>query len=115
MRISDWSSDVCSSDLKQGMAFADLESRSSDDRIFARAVELEVVARIGDLHAYEVCFIVAARRQATPLVIRERGIGVDEQFGGGPAMQPAIIADHHQIGIAPWRERVCQDVKISVG
>src|SRR3546814_9327807 len=97
MRISDWSSDVCSSDLKQGMAFADLESRSSDDRIFARAVELEVVARIGDLHAYEVCFIVAARREATPLVIRERRFGVDEQFGWGTVMQTAILADRKSV------------------
>src|SRR3546814_3047378 len=30
MRISDWSSDVCSSDLKQGWAIADLEQERKD-------------------------------------------------------------------------------------
>src|SRR3546814_13489086 len=90
MRISDWSSDVCSSDLNSGRpipaqghidALADLLDRRDQQAGVTAVVACEVARQGGKIAAH------------LPHI-------------GGPAI--------HQIGSASCRERVCQDVSISV-
>src|SRR3546814_5097611 len=65
MRISDWSSDVCSSDLAKGAIKVDDDNRSSCASIYA----------VGD---------VTNRVQLTPVAIRESQAFADTVFGNNP-------------------------------
>src|SRR3546814_15620466 len=102
MRISDWSSDVCSSDLQVGedhgsatrfagatyrhrRAVADLHLAGDDDRV-TRAQSLD------DLHL-----------AGAPLAERDRG-----------PHRLAVAQPEDEIGQASCRERVCQYGSISV-
>src|SRR3546814_6121072 len=85
MRISDWSSDVCSSDLRRGggavarrQRLADLPAGHAAEREMGAALRRAAVQRPGDGRV-------------------RRGVG-----GLGPRAR--------QIGRASWRERVCQYV-----
>src|SRR3546814_10437979 len=51
MRISDWSSDVCSSDLQIGQCLIDDEGDAADLRPAATALHPRAVARVGQLAA----------------------------------------------------------------
>src|SRR3546814_19819119 len=60
MRISDWSSDVCSSDLAAGADFAYLFATDGDARVdptYARnmAAAREAGIRTGPIHRYNLC------------------------------------------------------------
>src|SRR3546814_13746228 len=90
MRISDWSSDVCSSDLK---GLHHLGQRDRDDQRQRRRRRIAG----GELHdgrSHEIALPVAPRTTAPPA---PRGLAVGDQ-----------------IGRASCRERVCQYVSISV-
>src|SRR3546814_8123548 len=90
MRISDWSSDVCSSDLQEQQLHPRTRLR--------RHRHLAETARHPGLAGREgIC--ERPRRQG------ERG-GGGHQFVGGHAH----VAEHVEIGSASWRERVCQYV-----
>src|SRR3546814_3770830 len=80
MRISDWSSDVCSSDLQRRMVGGDRD----DDRFLADFG--------GQLGFDEIADLAAA--------LADQADDDDVAFG----------ARDHQIGRASWRERVCQYV-----
>src|SRR3546814_4421543 len=85
MRISDWSSDVCSSDL----------------RAMRRALR----------HGVEVGPQIAAF--AAQYVVDLRDVGVELLAVAGPAHgEPGVAAAHRglEIGRASCRERVCQAV-----
>src|SRR3546814_18823913 len=91
MRISDWSSDVCSSDLVERLAIRLIALRApmADDlrEVVAALKIATVVERIGD-------------------------------YAKNIAKRVPAIADHGRIeqnGRASCRERVCPDVYISVG
>src|SRR3546814_18142124 len=94
MRISDWSSDVCSSDL------------------------VERVAR-----AYRRREQVLAGLQATRLAGELGGDREQHRLADHPGvrqlvrdlLEPGAARHHHGIGRAACRERVCQYVSISVG
>src|SRR3546814_4543384 len=88
MRISDWSSDVCSSDL------ARLET------------ELDVIARMGFPGYFLIVadFINWAKDHGIP-------VGPGRGSGAGSLVAWALgITDLDQIGRASCRERVCQYV-----
>src|SRR3546814_6566630 len=80
MRISDWSSDVCSSDL-----------------VF---VEVRVDEDLGTIKVSRVVSAIAAGRIVNPKTAGNQIVG-GVVWGIGQALQ---------IGRAPWRERVCQCV-----
>src|SRR3546814_14515057 len=95
MRISDWSSDVCSSDLERGRI-----GGGEGDPITAG--EAEVARFEADL--------------ALPVADRDlQGVGtVDETVQGQePALEQVRIRPPAEIGRASCRERVCQSVSIS--
>src|SRR3546814_20206585 len=106
MRISDWSSDVCSSDLARSGAVTrdDLgerhmaEARAPARRVFAALQR----GSIGDRGiGLQPC---AQRRQLRPA----------DTLRDLVEMQPARASDEPQIGRASWWERVCQYVYNSV-
>src|SRR3546814_19220981 len=107
MRISDWSSDVCSSDLG---AVADDRGRQADDR--HAAVDIDHLAQA---HAART-----PARSPTPDTAAANGIYRAAEpaaaRGAGPARGPAASAlcPAREIGRAPCRARLCQYVEISV-
>src|SRR3546814_13686764 len=110
MRISDWSSDVCSSDLIGGGTIADaLESNAGKHEGYRRA------------HAKGVCFTGyfdasggAGALSRTPLLRsgRHAAIGRFSTGGGQPFATDGRNVFRamalQQIGRAPCRESVCQ-------
>src|SRR3546814_18509763 len=101
MRISDWSSDVCSSDLHRRMIDAE----------HGEAVEGDVLDE--DLEAAMQRFLAAVE-------LHVLGVDVGDHGDGGGQLHEAAVAlvrlDHHpvagaeEIGRASCRERVCQYV-----
>src|SRR3546814_19915734 len=95
MRISDWSSDVCSSDLAVDLDRIELVEPLALEQRQRRNV-VEGIAEIGE-------------QELPPVVLRQRG----EAFGEQPVAL-AIDRGQVEIGRATGRERVCQEVYISV-
>src|SRR3546814_3331159 len=85
MRISDWSSDVCSSDLGHAV------QRTNEEAVAGVGRHPVGLLGVGDVHE-----AVAAGQH------RQRE-GLGQELGVG-------IVEAHQIGRAAWRERVCQYV-----
>src|SRR3546814_20841663 len=102
MRISDWSSDVCSSDLSTG------RDRSSsaphpclaDSRSMMRAMLWPSNLTVRRLHALDGGQGKSGKLGHLVLVKSEKG-------ARGPHL---LRRDHNQIGRASCRERVCQYV-----
>src|SRR3546814_3914350 len=100
MRISDWSSDVCSSDLfdedlRDGLT-EEMQKKGVDLRINADIASIErkgklLIATLKDGSTIEAGFIM----YATGRVPNSHGMGPEEAG---------------EIGRASCRERVCQDV-----
>src|SRR3546814_12962001 len=106
MRISDWSSDVCSSDL----------SLQSDDAVGPLRVRLEVVAQTG-LDIEEVRDQAAIENldfRLLPLTFQDVfALGLEEELvvvGPDPALGIPGVEVLPQIGRASSRERVWTDV-----
>src|SRR3546814_11755860 len=98
MRISDWSSDVCSSDLRYARAASDEPIRPA--RIGSGTREL--ASAVTDTARHKLTSIAACRismRSAPPHHNQE---------------MVAHVAQQRQIGRASCRARVCQYVSISV-
>src|SRR3546814_13121305 len=124
MRISDWSSDVCSSDLRLGQP--DLF-----DIPFVAAAGAAIFDNLGLLFALGigvglakdnngaaglagiVCFLVATRGSMTlPTVPPDTlaGLSADATALAADAWRTKAIAKLSEIGRAACRERVCQAV-----
>src|SRR3546814_8919425 len=102
MRISDWSSDVCSSDLFQRYASAR-----------GRPVDLDAIAY------HTVCFLALATIGPMIALVEEHPGGdfieALSQIGFiGRRTLEAMADIEDEIGRASCRERVCQYVSISV-
>src|SRR3546814_17274038 len=101
MRISDWSSDVCSSDLDRGGGFGEIAGAQLRARLlqqFAQRI-LAPLQRTGVLRLQRQDALV--QRQCGLVVAGQlprlaRGFGLRKQSG--------------EIGSASWRERVCHSV-----
>src|SRR3546814_16767104 len=112
MRISDWSSDVCSSDLNQAAALAKLPG--------VRRVEPDRIMTASEAQSGATWGLDRVDQTALPLddVYRypdNGGQGVNVYI-----IDTGITAAHTEftgrieIGRASWRERVCKYVSISV-
>src|SRR3546814_13381388 len=100
MRISDWSSDVCSSDLQAGLGLPGIQ-----DAEFSGTEQQQVVAAV-TVEVGDMCRLI---REAA-----------DFDFPPGTIdiiflPQNAELFDPLEIGRASSRARVCQYVYISVG
>src|SRR3546814_10164143 len=104
MRISDWSSDVCSSDL----GFVDVNQNS------LQHVRYSNVFSLGDVCSAPNSKTAAAVRKQAPVVVRNllrtMAGGAVEAGYDGYASCPLTTAYGKEIGRASWRERVCQYV-----
>src|SRR3546814_19480218 len=110
MRISDWSSDVCSSDLGHfgGVARLDQRLEPGGDEVGEAAAQHRLLAeQIGFAFLAEVGF-------ADPRPAAADAAGISERDIMRVAAGILIDCDQAQNGRASCRERVCQVVSISV-
>src|SRR3546814_16933043 len=114
MRISDWSSDVCSSDLLQvpvAVGVAGVDAGRLDRQLEVRvrrllgvevAGALELVERAADLGDHGV-----AGHEPDPAVGGVDGGGAGQGGGGGGGAHRSCYSVV-EIGRASWRARVCK-------
>src|SRR3546814_1656075 len=97
MRISDWSSDVCSSDLlvSLGCEGFDREGLAAAITQSGRPVETVVIQQAGGTRSSIEAAVAAVRR-------------IQQQMREDERRVPMRLSD--QIGRASCRERVCPDV-----
>src|SRR3546814_19279920 len=100
MRISDWSSDVCSSDLR---ACARTRTAGDDD---------EIIPGVFSAHGSAVQLVLDRLGGSESQFLRRRDLD-RLTIGGIAAFARGAVLD--QIGRSSCRERVCQYVSISVG
>src|SRR3546814_11719750 len=96
MRISDWSSDVCSSDLGEGAA--------------ADRYDLGAIAHQVHLHPPALAVVYGPVRKCV-------GVEIGVQLAVGPyqvVLVESLGHDFPEIGRASCRERVCQNGVVSV-
>src|SRR3546814_15346760 len=117
MRISDWSSDVCSSDLPNNrcrrcfqraalLIFADIEAFRIDELDVAQADEVEEGRHERCLRVRRRVLVeTAARCKHVNLAIRQQAFGAVRGIAEGDAGPGEMI---EEIGRASCRERVCQ-------
>src|SRR3546814_6185672 len=98
MRISDWSSDVCSSDLRKAALSAALTIHQP-----TRAIGADAGIDIGH-PAFENSIRIDRHRRE-----RRDGVGADARHR---VRLGTLLGDVPEIGRASWRERVCQYVEI---
>src|SRR3546814_12700208 len=101
MRISDWSSDVCSSDL-------DHKSMDELRQLFGEFLDRAEIAVL-NLDDPETARLAAA----LPPEVRRLTYGFTQGAGlrgGYVAEEPLAVRFEVKIGRASWRERVCQYV-----
>src|SRR3546814_13795549 len=104
MRISDWSSDVCSSDLVVGVLQGALLGFLAAQQ-FLQPVELEPdLQQAGGDGAQHV------RKDGLELFAVFCGVGLEEQYVGVGDDVLRLKIERDQIGRASCRERVCQYV-----
>src|SRR3546814_20725940 len=90
MRISDWSSDVCSSDLKDSVAYADAGYTGADQRVPRKTLRWEIARRRGQIqklpegrqkrriHAADLAALLVERSRADAMFapqLRDRRAG----------------------------------------
>src|SRR3546814_10017554 len=99
MRISDWSSDVCSSDLKRSDAFAGDRELLAD--LFQRVVGVHADS---ETHAKDA--LLAGRQAGQHPRRRLAQVGVDRRIRG---QNGVVVLDEvaEKTGRASCRERVC--------
>src|SRR3546814_12920222 len=123
MRISDWRSDVCSSDLLEGGKISRLELSEPDPRWPQRidlpvrdavpAVVADVHARASDEQSHKACeaLVIDARRRGIPGLVPDLAVASNRHVQGErPDGDAIFFNDKLQIGRASCRERVCQYV-----
>src|SRR3546814_1560585 len=103
MRISDWSSDVCSSDLR-------VETVMNDPEVVAAMNGEAVAAAEAAVAAIDEAEIASAVAEAEAAVEAIDMRDVHEAMAEAEASLAAIDMDKVQIGRASCRERVCQYV-----
>src|SRR3546814_19201090 len=104
MRISDWSSDVCSSDLRK-VVVVSIAGLTWEDVAAGRTPAVRALAARGSVAAMSVR--TTSSRTAIESVFASIGAGNHDR-GAGTDDEPAT-------GRAPCGERVCQTVSNSVG
>src|SRR3546814_12045751 len=118
MRISDWSSDVCSSDLTQvdphllchGNQVHAIGGGAAEDPRLQALDELEVLLGLGDAEREECRTDPLDALDRTPPAEEqaEREADLDQVIGSDAPAPPGHRVDV-QIGRAAWRGRVWQD------
>src|SRR3546814_11394582 len=103
MRISDWSSDVCSSDLQDGVFIIQPIGRGQPDVPPHQPCEMRFPA-----------MLEAHQHLARQIVIDDGGSGSGKN---GPVLhtrgaERIVTKDERKLGRASWRERGCQYVSI---
>src|SRR3546814_7487940 len=126
MRISDWSSDVCSSDLLRRLGFGDLDRVDPGDtatgrmylqhdlhRLFTRVAE-KVLQDLD--HEFHRRVIVIDDDDLAHRRARESGLGFFQRQALSRIATFDVVAHPPRSTIvsSPSRERVCQSFKISL-
>src|SRR3546814_12905237 len=104
MRISDWSSDVCSSDLTAKIALERLDADADRMKVVSVAVVAEMLVDEGFLHAEETVGAMAGPRRAHVEHAPFGYVDMVDIIGKRQAIFDI------EIGRASCRERVCKYV-----
>src|SRR3546814_16549347 len=107
MRISDWSSDVCSSDLVVAVA---VNGKYAGYLEIADEIKEDSQAAIDLLHSYHIRTVMLSGDKQSVVDKIDRQLRIDEAYGG---LLPADkVQKVEENGRAKCRERVCKYVKI---
>src|SRR3546814_11866288 len=107
MRISDWSSDVCSSDIaramlpKVGRVIQSREAKIAGDLAEAQSAQ----TRASEAQTVQAATLAKAREEAQGIVGAATARMQEES-----AARLAVLDEDLEIGRASWRERVRQNV-----
>src|SRR3546814_17379190 len=105
MRISDWSSDVCSSDLDNHPALAFVRERLS---VLIDALRSGAMGTLDVAIACASAGIIIGMLMLTGLGLRISGLLVDLSGGSLPLLLVLTMVASLKLGRASFRERVCQ-------
>src|SRR3546814_14558146 len=107
MRISDWSSDVCSSDLGADYAYVGTHFIASEESLAKPGYKQMLVdAEAADIIVTDA-FTGIRNSMLRPSIV---AAGLDPDNIPPPARGKIAFDDPHKIGTASCRERVCQYV-----
>src|SRR3546814_20239742 len=112
MRISDWSSDVCSSDLTYGHQVGDQVLRRIGAVISSSFRATDIHGRLGG-EEFAILLpdtsIEVATQIAEQLIDTIAGLMIEPVHRISASLGDTSTAACSKIGSAAWRERVCQE------
>src|SRR3546814_16437491 len=108
MRISDWSSDVCSSDLHRQAGQVGDHGLEVEQGLEAPLGDLRLVGRVGGVPARVLEHVAPDHRRGHRAVVAETDHGLGRAVASRELTQLAGPRD--KIGSASGREKVCTDV-----
>src|SRR3546814_11507308 len=108
MRISDWSSDVCSSDLRSKAEHYRREPMAKAWALASRPQGMPAEAN------FELIDLPQRALADGEVRIANRWLSVDPYMRGRMNDVKSYVPPYAQIGSASCRERVCQSVSVSV-
>src|SRR3546814_5608369 len=77
MRISDWSSDVCSSDLRPTPSIAGATTKDSINKVKLLGWRVDVEVRVGNHKAKSLKILVDLRLQLSPMLLKFFEVSLD--------------------------------------
>src|SRR3546814_14895216 len=112
MRISDWSSDVCSSDLDQFVALAVVDQRAARERAHQYLQQLRVQRRRRSVRHCSVSFISGSAGPVANCLIwsSSSALAARTSASNSACFSAAAKGQAQEIGRASWRESMCTDV-----
>src|SRR3546814_9158964 len=98
MRISDWSSDVCSSDLRHSHGTSSVECRSLRRSRRRRAAGTDAKLERSEKIVYRLVLVDASEHRELPGFEREQMVFIDTQAScQPPEVRPATLAQRDKI------------------
>src|SRR3546814_16442888 len=111
MRISDWSSDVCSSDLRPTPSIAGATTKDSINKVKLLGWRVDVEVRVGNHKAKSLKILVDLRLQLSPMLLKFFEVSLDALHRHGDCRE---IPNESVIVIPLDRKSVVMGKSVSV-